>query len=486
MWQCQHCDLRNYPQQTLCTACFNPRLTISQPLNHYPIQPPPPTTNSPLSISINVSPFLVSLEAFDVSELDQIVIPMAEQRPNHQKTQSKSIKIDVETIKPIIIKQRLLYDGYIRTQVVQIVIDYIPNDILHLIFKFFNIDIELLCLEIQDAKLVPHCSRYDHQILNMRSLYKSASILRKQRQYFVANEILMILIAFNSEKAKYFNERGLILKLWGELREAEVCYRRAIELKPSSSTQRWNFGLLLEEQEHYAYALEQFMKAKELDRGNKKQSEYIFEIAYCHQKLNNFDCATEHYLKAIAMDATKPKYYIYYADYLCSDLKDFSQSKKYFEKLIELEPNNANCYYQYARIWRDYGRDYEKAEFYYKKCLQIDDRTRGLNGSYGYLLYLMRRYDEAKKYLKTAITYDRKTVWSHYYYALLQKEIGHDSEADESLVNAVNITTKISSILGHLQTIKEADPKQIHYHNRFEELLKDKLGKMLTGNTGIV
>eukprot|EP01084_Bolivina_argentea_P187965 323665_1 len=448
MWQCAQCGLLNYPTQLLCIACFTEKpISIISPI----ITPIRPNIILPLSIAQDTFEFSASDTWFNI--------------------EFKQPQIDNDTIKPIQTKQKLLFYGFIRIKITQIILDYIPNDIVNLIFEFFKVNINQLCVEIKHSNTFTEIS---DKYLTMKTLYKSASMLRKQHNFFIANEILSILTQLNHEKAKYFNEKGLVLKLWGELTSSEICYKRAIELKSTSCTQRWNYGLLLEEQERYAEALEQFQCARRLDIHKKKHCEYIFEIAYCYQKLKDFDNATINYLKAIELEDGKAKYYIYYADYLCCDLNNFEASKEWFEKLIKIEPNNANCYYQYARVYRDYGNDYNKAEFYYKKCLQIDDRIRGLNGSYGYLLYLKQRYNEAGKHLKIAIVNDYNTVWSHYYYALLQTHIGNHIEADIALNKAVNRSFKISSILSHLRTIKKADSQKMEFHNKFERLLKER------------
>ncbi len=69
---------------------------------------------------------------------------------------------------------------------------------------------------------------------------------------------------------------------------------------------RYNYGLLLEKEEKYAMALEQFSLAYASDN----ESEYLFESAYCYQMLRDFTSASAKYQKCIEM-------WLWFVQYIC-------------------------------------------------------------------------------------------------------------------------------------------------------------------------
>ena len=230
--------------------------------------------------------------------------------------------------------------------------------------------------------------------------------------------------------------------------------------------------MLLQEQNRWESALEQFTNAYKLD---ETEAEYAFECAFCNEKVKDYELSKFYYLKAIELNPKKPKYYMYFCDFLCECMNEFVLSKTYFKELIDLDPDNPEHYYQYARCLRDYGEnEYIESEKYYLKCLEIDNKNQGTNGSYAYLLYLMKRYDESKKYLEIEFKIDDNNGWSHFYYGLLHQQMGEKDVAIESLERAVKLCRRKQHMIPHLETIKKADPENIDYHNKFAQLIEEK------------
>ena len=74
--------------------------------------------------------------------------------------------------------------------------------------------------------------------------------------------------------------------------------------------------------------------------------------------------------------------------------------------------------------------NYEKAEIYYKKCLWLKDEAR-VNVEYGYLLFIMGRYEEARKHLEVSVLETKENYnpcycsWCYFYYGLLEYDLGN-------------------------------------------------------------
>eukprot|EP01083_Nonionella_stella_P086649 240865_1 len=425
-------------------------------------------------------------------------------------------------VKSIMYEQELLFHGYLRLN--HLMDGDVPLDIVNLCFKYHVIDI---------------ASFDEKHTLQRRTLCRIAVDCRMNDDFYMAHNILRILIESDEDVCYYHYAIANVLHGWNVLDSAEDEYKRAIELKPSDASYKYRYALLLQSQEEYTRALAVFERAMKLDELN---AEYHFEIAYCHEKLNDFDAsktcylraielepenakykywygllledkeqyhdalvqfnaacalvddeaeyvfevayccgklkqychATMHYLKTIAMEPTCAKYCNFYAQYLCKELGNLDECKTYFERAMAIEPSSCSPYYQYAKVLRDYVSDYAESEKYYLKTLAIDGRNYGSNGSYAYLLYLMRDYDKAMKHVKIELEISQKNKWAHYYHGLLQKTLGNELKANESLLKAVECTQKTSHIVTHLQRIKASDPINIDYHNEFEKLLNQK------------
>ena len=99
-----------------------------------------------------------------------------------------------------------------------------------------------------------------------------------------------------------------------------------------------------------------------------------------------------------------------------------------------------------------------------------------VHGSYGYLLYLMKRYDEANKHLDISLNANdleqNYPAWRFFYYGLLQLELGNKQKSDEYLEKAAQHS--YCDMLDHLKVMKEQDPKHIDYIMKLEHRLKQK------------
>ena len=83
---------------------------------------------------------------------------------------------------------------------------------------------------------------------------------------------------------------------------------------------------------------------------------------------------------------------------------------------------NGNTCYRYGEMLRDYVKDYDESKKYFLKALEIDTNKYGINGSYGYLLYLRSDYDQRIKYVEKELEIDDDNNWAHFYYGLLYKD----------------------------------------------------------------
>ena len=86
-----------------------------------------------------------------------------------------------------------------------------------------------------------------------------------------------------------------------------------------------------------------------------------------------------------------------------------------------------------------------------------------VNASYGYCLYLMKQYDEARKYLDIAFVDigSYNPCWTHCYYGLLEHNLGNMQMSNYYLHEFSRLTDE--SDLIRLDLMKQQDPKNIDY-----------------------
>lgn len=93
------------------------------------------------------------------------------------------------------------------------------------------------------------------------------------------------------------------------------------------------------------------------------------------------------------------------------------RSFSYYEKVLKIDPQNAHALNNYAYYLSQTGKNLKKALEMSKKTLDQEPNNTTYLDTYGWILYLMERYDEAKATFKHAINYGGKesaVLMDHY------------------------------------------------------------------------
>ena len=335
--------------------------------------------------------------------------------------------------------------------------------------------------------------------------YHYGLLLRSQKEY--TKSIQQLKLAFDCHnKAEYAFECARAYHKLQKHQDAEMYFKKAIKLNKKNANYRYCYGMSLKQRRKYNQAVQQLEKASFL---RPKNSKYLFEIAQCFDRMKSFDNAQTFYVEAIRINPQNLKYNHKYALLLknngmfqealiqfkhlkeinpkeygykyivecantCQKFGKFEKAKKYYLKAIQLKPKEFEAYYLYARLLRDDIRDYIESERYYLKALQINDKHDAINGSFGYLLYLMGSYYEAMVVIKEQLKINDKNIWGQYYHGLLNETFGNHKKAEKSLLKAKELIEwnhDREIVLKHLKVIKSADPLNMGYHNRFEDII---------------
>ena len=312
--------------------------------------------------------------------------------------------------------------------------------------------------------------------------YWYGRLLQEKHQYEDAKTCYKMLIEAEPTNTKWISQYAICCSASGELDQAKQLSLKTIELSSSSVSKtveyRRIYAVFLKRKcKDFKAALRELEVGLELDPSN---AECTIEIARCYKKLEDVENARKYYLKAIEIDSKNTaKYCNLYAIFLKDECDDFESAKLYFMKAIEINPNDCNFYYEYARFMRDDVRDYNESEMYYLKCLEIDPKYERANHSYGYLLYLMGKYEKAMEYIKIGIELNNnpKSIWPYFYQGLVYKAIGDKEMADQALLKAIELITtrkERDRTKKCICRMKSVEVLNMDYYDRFERLSDDK------------
>ncbi len=186
---------------------------------------------------------------------------------------------------------------------------------------------------------------------------------------------------------RIFSNYGIILKDLGKLKEAEISYRKAIELDPDYAIAYLNLGIILVDLGKLQEAKVSTRKAIELDPHN---ANFHCTMGNILRDLGKLKEAEISYRKAIEVDPDYAKAYLNLGIILV-DLGKLQEAEVITRKAIELSPDYANSHSNLGSILRDLGK-LQEAELSLRKAIELEpDFTQ----SY-YSLSLLKYSDKNK------------------------------------------------------------------------------------------
>ncbi len=245
-------------------------------------------------------------------------------------------------------------------------------------------------------------------------------------------ELAEILSATHSDDAMSQSIYGDFLAMDGKFNEAVLQYRKALQMDENNPTVWQQLlicyseledmdGMLSAADSALAYFPE--LSIFYLFRGTaltvKKDHKEAVKSLLAGSKL------------VVDNDYQKMQFYTRLADNYHS-LKEHDKSDSYYEKSLEIDPNDPlvlNNYSYYLSVRKE---KLEKAERMSKKCNEIRPGEPSYEDTYGWILYVMGRYDEAKVWLQKALDHGGSangTILEHMGDTLFK--LGQKAEASE-------------------------------------------------------
>jgi len=132
--------------------------------------------------------------------------------------------------------------------------------------------------------------------------------------------------------------------------------------------------------------------------------------------------------RAIELDGTLPEPHATLG-LLVVGTRDWARAAEHFRRALELNPNYAPAHHWYSS-WFLFAARHSEALAELRVARQLDPLSPAINADSGHMLYVMRRYEEARLLLERAMELQPGFGQPHATLALVEFESGHLREAE--------------------------------------------------------
>ncbi|WP_269623962.1 tetratricopeptide repeat protein [Prochlorococcus marinus] len=296
---------------------------------------------------------------------------------------------------------------------------------------------------------------------------------------------------FNDHRV--FSNYGTILRDLGKLQEAEISYRKAIEIKPDYSMANYNLGLILKDigklqeaeistrkaielnpdfamaHSNLGLILKDIGKLQEAEISTRKAIELKPDYSMAHYNLGlilkDIDKLQEAEISTRKAIEIKPDYAEAYSNLgnILKDIGKLQEAEMSYRKAIEIKPDYSMANYNLGNILNDLGK-LEEAEFSYRKAIEINPDYANAHLNLGNTLKNLGKLQEAEFSYRKAIEINPDFAMAHYNLGLILKDIDKLQEAEISTRKAIELKPDFAEahsnrgvILINLGKLKEAE-----------------------------
>ena len=259
--------------------------------------------------------------------------------------------------------------------------------------------------------------------------------------------------------AEAHSNLGIILKDLGKLKDAELSYRKAIELKPHYAEAHSNLGIILKD----------LGKLKDAELSCRKAitirsdfSEAHFNLGNILKSLDKLQDAELSYRKAIEL---KPHYAEAHFNLgnILKSLDKLQDAELSYRKAIELKPHYAKAYYNLGNILADLGK-LQEAEISTRKLTELNPDSADAHSDLGNILKDLGKLQEAEVSTRKAIKLNPDLANAHCILGFILSELDKPQEAEVSTRKAIELNPNLAiahcnlgEILINLGNLQEAE-----------------------------
>ena len=256
-----------------------------------------------------------------------------------------------------------------------------------------------------------------------------------------------------------FSNYGTILQDLGKLKEAEISYRKAIEICPNYAKAHSNLGTILGNLGKLKDAEISQNKAIEL---NPDFTEAHYNLGIILQDLGKLDEAELSTRKAIELNPSFTEAH-YNLGNVLRDLGKLDEAELSTRKAIELKPDYAEAHYNLGNVLRDLGK-LDEAELSYRKAIELKPQYAYACLNLGLILKDRGNLQDAELATRKAIKINPNFAKAHYNLGNILKDLGNLQEAELSIRKAIKINPdfaeahcNLGNILSIFGNLKDAE-----------------------------
>lgn len=292
---------------------------------------------------------------------------------------------------------------------------------------------------------------FDSKVQILRTYYSVSELYSAQKAQAMA--LGKVLVETHPNESRARSVYADFLYRDNKTNEAREQFKKAIQLD-SSRFYNWERYLsTMIESSDFQEMTETAKSAKELF---PMQPVIYLYSGIAHLQLKAFDKAEKDLTTGIKLvagnEALKTQFRIYLGE-VYHEKKNYDLSDEYFEKAIKSDPNNSFTLNNYSYYLSLRGEKLKTAEKYAQKAIELDPENVNNQDTYGWVLFKMKRYEEARFWIQKA--YDSSenpsgTVVEHLgdvYYELgkVEKAVDLWKEAREAGETTGEIDKKIKT-----------------------------------------
>ena len=299
------------------------------------------------------------------------------------------------------------------------------------------------------------------------------------REDYIMFELSKVFADDTNEHHRIYCQRSMAWQLsrWKQYQDADSIYKDLIAFNPEQRHHHQNlyndYGIMLFAQERYDAALQYFLQSSEIGVASAGE---LYNISNCYDRLDDLENAKKYYKMSIETwndPKKKAEYCVEYAAFLREKCTEYDLAKQYLREAMQHDPDCIDAYDDFAFLMR-ITKNYEESQKYYMKCLEMNDTKFGINAYYAFVLYLMRDYGKAVRYIDIEMKREKHLGikrWIYSYHAIIHKAAGNDAVADESFCKAIaKITTEKAKSL-FIRKLKQAKGHQRLHANYYKKLI---------------
>ncbi len=248
---------------------------------------------------------------------------------------------------------------------------------------------------------------------------------------------------------RVFSNYGVILKDLGKLQDAELSYRKAIELNPDFADAHSNLGNILRDLGKLNEAELSLRKAIELNPDFAEAHSNLGNILRDLGKLNEAELSLH---KAIELNPDFANAHFNLGNIL-KDLGKLKEAKLSYRKAIEINPNLAEAHFNLGNILKDLG-NLKDAELSYRKAIEIKPDYAEAYSNLGNILRDLDKSQEAELSTRKAIEINPDFAEAYSNLGSILSDLGNLKDAELSYRKAIEINPDFAEAFWNLSLLE--------------------------------